>query len=140
MSTDKKNQSLGTYLQSRRLELGRSLDDVAEASGLHKSYWSKLENGVYDSPSPKHLKVMARTLGVSIEDLYGLAGYDIPERLPTFQPYLRAKYELPPEAIAQMEQYFEMLRNYWGISQDQPVFPPKKPGRPKQDDQKKRAA
>ena len=82
------------------------------------------------APSPKHLQAIARALNVSIEDLYGLAGYDIPERLPTFTPYLRAKYELPPEAVSDLERYFELLRSYYGIAKDQPVFPPKEPGAP----------
>jgi hypothetical protein len=68
---------------------------------------------------------MARTLSTPIEDLYGLVGYDIPERLPSFRPYLRTKYSLPPEAVADLERYFELLRNYYNIAKDQPVFPPK---------------
>jgi hypothetical protein len=92
---------------------------------LHKSYLSKLEDGQYEAPAPKHLKSIATTLGVHVEDLYGLAGYEIPERLPTFRPYLRAKYQLPPEAIADLERYFELLRNHFGIPLDKPVFPPR---------------
>jgi transcriptional regulator with XRE-family HTH domain len=125
MGMDIKNRSLGEYIRDRRLARGLSLNEAAEASRLHLSYWSKLENGKYEAPSPKHLQVIARTIGVDIEDIYSLAGYDIPERLPTFRPYLRAKYQLPPEAVAEMERYFEMLRNYFGIPKDQPVFPPK---------------
>lgn len=151
MTKDKKNQTLGEYIRDRRLSRELSLNDVAELSGLHFSYWSKLENGSYQAPSPKHLQVIARTLNVDIEDLYGLAGYDIPERLPTFRPYLRAKYELPPEAIADLERYFDMLRNYYDIPKDQPVYPPKKDGNadhdqsqatvdPGEDDEKRRAA
>ena len=140
MTKDKKNQSLGEYIRSRRLSRGLSLKDVAEISGLHFSYWSKLENGVYDAPSPKHLQVIARTLQVDFENLYSLAGYDIPERLPTFRPYLRAKYDLPPEAIADLERYFELLRNHFGIPEDKPVFPPKDKKRVKQPGQKRRAA
>jgi hypothetical protein len=64
-------------------------------------------------------------LRVPVADLYGLAGYEIPEGLPTLQPYLRAKYDLPPEAVADLERYFELLRNYYGVPKDQPVFPPK---------------
>jgi transcriptional regulator with XRE-family HTH domain len=105
--------------------MGLSLSDAAEASDLDPSYWNKLENGHYSSPAPKHLSTIAGVLGVAVEDLYGLAGYDIPKRLPSFQPYLRAKYDLPPEAIADLERYFELLRNYYGIPKDQPVFPPK---------------
>ena len=53
--------------------------------------------------------VLCEVLGVPIEDLYALAGYDSPKRLPSFQPYLRAKYDLPPEAISDLERYFELL-------------------------------
>lgn len=143
MSTEKKNQLLGEYIRDIRLSRGLSLNEVAQASGLHFSYWSKLENGVYDAPAPKHLLVIARTLRVSAEDLYGLAGYDIPSRLPTFKPYLRAKYgDLPPEAVADLERYLELLRSHYDIPKDQPVFPPKaKPTpEPRSDTKPRRAA
>jgi transcriptional regulator with XRE-family HTH domain len=117
-------QSLGEFVRARRLARGMSLSDAAAASGLHHSYWSKLENGQYQTPSPRHLMTIATVLAVSVEDVYGLAGYDMPKRLPSFKPYLRAKYDLPPEAIADLERYFELLRNYYGIPKDQPVFPP----------------
>ena len=57
--------------------------------------------------------------------------------------YLRpGQRQLPPEAIRDLEQYLEMLRSYYGIPADRPVFPPrpktaqhtipaaKRPGRP----------
>ena len=125
MAKGEGNQTLGDYIRSRRSSIGLSLADAADASDLDASYWNKLENGHYQSPAPQHLSTIAEVLGVPVEDLYGLAGYDIPKRLPSFQPYLRAKYDLPPEAIADLERYFEYLRSYYNIPQDQPVFPPK---------------
>jgi len=125
MTKGEGNQTLGDYIRSRRSSMGLSLSEAAEASDLDPSYWNKLENGHYSNPAPQHLSTIAGVLGVAVEDLYGLAGYDIPERLPSFQPYLRAKYDLPPEAIADLERYFELLRNYYGIPKDRPVFPPK---------------
>lgn len=119
------NQQLGDYIRSRRLSMSLSLADAADASDLDPSYWNKLENGHYQNPAPPHLSAIADALKVPVEDLYGLAGYDVPERLPSFQPYLRAKYNLPSEAIADLERYFEYLRSYYGIPQDKPVFPPK---------------
>src|ERR1022692_1870402 len=94
------NQTLGDYIRSRRLSLGLSRAGAAEASDLDPSYWAKLETGHYSSPAPQHLSTIAGVLGAPIEDLYALAGYDSPKRLPSFQPYLRAKYDLPPEAIS----------------------------------------
>lgn len=142
MNTDSNSQRLGEYIRDRRLSRGLSLNDAAKVSGLHHSYWSKLENGFYKGPSPVHLQVIARTVEVDIEDLYALAGYEIPERLPTFKPYLRAKYNLPPEAVADLERWFDFLRNQYGIPKDQPVFPPKKsqPSRPPTDRKNRRAA
>lgn len=102
-----------------------SLVDAADASDLDPSYWNKLENGHYQKPAPPHLSAIADILKVPVEDLYALAGYEVPERLPSFQPYLRAKYNLPPEAISDLERYFEYLRSYYGIPSDKPVFPPK---------------
>jgi transcriptional regulator with XRE-family HTH domain len=142
MAKDIKNRSLGVYIRDRRVSRNLSIYDAADISGLHPSYWSKLETGQYEAPSPKHLQVIARTLDVDIEDMYSLAGYDIPERLPTFKPYLRAKYDLPPEAIADLERYFDLLRSHFGIPKDKPVFPPKskKSAKPGNGDQKQRAA
>ena len=125
MSNEVKNQSLGDYINARRVAMGWSFQDLTDNSGLHFSYWCKLEAGEYSAPSPRNLKIIARTLQVPIEDLYGLVGYDVPERLPSFKPYLRAKYDMPPDAVAQLESYFEFLRNHYGIPKDQPVYPPK---------------
>jgi transcriptional regulator with XRE-family HTH domain len=122
-----KNRTLGETVRTRRLARGMSLADAAAASGIHHSYWSKLETGRYQTPAPRHLQTIAKTLNIPIEDLYNLAGYGVPDRLPTFTPYLRAKYNLPPEAIADLERYFAMLRNHYGIPKDQQVFPPKPP-------------
>ena len=118
------NQRLGDYIKSRRLSVGLSLSEAGEASGLDPSYWNKLENGHYQKPAPQHLQTIADVLGEEFEDLYEEAGYAAPKRLPSFQPYMRAKYDLPPEAVAQLESYFEYLNQY-GVPKDQPVFPPK---------------
>jgi len=125
MVKGKGNQSLGDFVRARRTSKGMSLADAAAASGLHHSYWSYLENGRYQNPAAGHLRTIAKALDLPAEDLYGMAGYDIPERLPSFQPYLRAKYDLPPEAVADLERYFDYLRNYYGVPKDQPIFPPK---------------
>lgn len=127
------NRQLGDYVRSRRLSMGLSLTDAAEASDLDPSYWNRMENGHYQKPAPPYLSAIAEVLQVPVEDLYGLAGYDLPMRLPSFQPYLRAKYNLPPEAIADLERYFEYLRSYYGIPKDQPVFPPKSNAAPQKE-------
>lgn len=119
------NQKLSDFIRTRRQSLGWNYQDCARHSGLHHSYWNKLENGHYRQPTQKYLRIIAKTLNVPVEDLFLLAGYELAAPLPSFTPYLRAKYSLPPEAVADLERYFELLRNYYDIPQDQPVFPPK---------------
>ncbi|HUD05458.1 MAG TPA: helix-turn-helix transcriptional regulator [Candidatus Saccharimonadales bacterium] len=127
------NQSLGDYIRSRRLSLGLSRAGAAEAADLDASYWAKLENGNYIKPAPPHLSAISDVLEVPVADLYALAGYEIPAGLPSFQPYLRARYDLPAEAVSDLERYFEYLRSYYGIPKDQPVYPPR-PEPEQQDD------
>lgn len=119
------NKDLAEFIRLRRVSLGISCMDAAKACHLDRSYWNKLENAHYHQPAPELLQRIAKVLQVAPEDLYTLAGYAIPKSLPTFRPYLRAKYDLPPEAIAELERYFDLLRNYYGIPKDSPVFPPK---------------
>jgi transcriptional regulator with XRE-family HTH domain len=134
------NKELGEFVREQRKARGMSMTDAANASGLHHSYWSYLEAGKYHNPRPAHLQLVAEVLEVPVEDLYGMAGYEIPGRLPSFRPYMRAKYDLPREAIADLERYFELLRNHFGIPKDQPVFPPKKAPEPRPSEAKKGAA
>jgi transcriptional regulator with XRE-family HTH domain len=112
-----------------------SIREAERRSGLDGTYWRKLEDGQYESPSPKSLLAIAETLGLPIEDLYALVGYAVPKRLPAFTPYLRAKFDLPPEAVADLERFFGFLRAYYDIPADKPVFPPKPKEAPKPDDQ-----
>ena len=69
--------------------------------------------GQTDTPKPDHLQRLARALDADIEDLYALAGYVMPEGLPEFAPYLRTKYGLPDQAAAQLDEYFQALRDRW---------------------------
>ena len=125
MNKEHQTKALGQYVRSRRHQKGLSLHEAEAASHVDHSYWSKLERGEYQTPNPRYLGAIARALGSPLEDLYALAGYDVPERLPAFSGYLRSNSELPPEAIADLEKYYAQLRAYYGIPEDQPVFPPR---------------
>ena len=120
-----KNAALGEFIKTRRESLNITKADASRKSGLDYSYWVKLETGIYQMPSPKALDLVADVIDCKPADLYALAGYRIEGELPNFAPYLRSKYYLPPEAIDQLESYFNFLRHQYGIPEDQPVFPPK---------------
>jgi transcriptional regulator with XRE-family HTH domain len=117
------DSTLGEFVRARRTAKHLSLADAARRSSLDYKYWSKLELGELQQPNPRYLATIAKTIDVPIEDLFGLVGYDLPERLPAFSPYLRTKYDLPPEAVTDLERYFDLLRAYYDIPADAPVFP-----------------
>ena len=125
MTTEGNNQKLGDYIKTRRLARELDIPTAAELAELNGSYWRKLEAGKYFTPAPRFLQAISRVLGCPLEDLYSLAGYTPIEALPTLSPYLRTKYPgLPPEAVADLQKWFELQRAYYDIPADQPVYPP----------------
>lgn len=126
MNKGDNNPSLGEYVKTRRLARNLGIPQAAEQAGLDDSYWRKLEAGQYQSPDAKTLRIVADTIDCPLEDLYGLCGYTIADDLPALTPYLRTKFDLPPDAVRDMERYFAQLRSYYGIPDDQPVFPPRR--------------
>lgn len=113
MSTPR-SQQLGNLVKQYRQRKGWSQRMAADRMGYHHSYLARIESGAYASPAPKQLKAIARVLGAPIEDLYALAGYQVPERLPALAPYLRVKYDLPEQAVGQLQDYFELLSAKYG--------------------------
>ena len=67
--------SLGTYLHLIREEKKLSLNEVYKKTGITDSRLSKLENNLYQEPSPLMLKQLADFYDISIVDLYIKAGY-----------------------------------------------------------------
>src|ERR1700683_2081847 len=109
MEPHKDMRALGETLRTARLAKGLSARKLAEASGLTHSFISKLESATYDSVSPDSLMSLARALDVAPEDLFTLAGFRLPDALPSFGPYLRARYgqELPEAARAALKELFD---------------------------------
>lgn len=96
-----KNRTLGSVLRSKREELGLSLRAVAQAAELAPSSVSRLENDEIGATDDT-VRRLAKALRTSYRDLSVLADGN----LPNFAPYLRAKYDLSPEAISQLEGHF----------------------------------
>lgn len=100
---------LGQYVQQQRQALGLSIRGLAATAGLDASGLSRLERGRMGDPSLSYLHKLSRGLQVDPTDLYLIAGYTEGHELPGFAPYLRAKYELPPEAVEQLSAYFDFI-------------------------------
>ena len=102
---DESESVLGNLIRRRRRELGLSLNHLAAATGLHKSFLSRLESGAVRQPATDSLRRIAAALELPEMDLYGLLDRRVRDQLPALQPYLRAKYDLPDAAIADIAAY-----------------------------------
>jgi transcriptional regulator with XRE-family HTH domain len=100
---------LGQHVRHLRETSGLSVRGLAAKAKVDATWLSRLEHGVYASPDPRYLWRLAQALGIDVEDLYLDAGYADGRGLPGFAPYLRAKYDLPDDAISQLEAHFQLI-------------------------------
>jgi len=101
---------LARMLRVRRDALGYSVRVLAAKAGVNLATIVRLERGDILTPQPDTLKALAAALGLSVTDLFAVAEWLSSRELPTFRPYLRAKYKnLPDSAVAEMEAFFERL-------------------------------
>jgi transcriptional regulator with XRE-family HTH domain len=109
-------KSLGQLLRRRRRELGLSQRKLAALAHMSDSSIARLEHGRFSAPRPAKLSMLATALNLSRADIFVHAGYFVPEELPSFATYLKAKYpELSAKTQSQLVRYFQVLT---GISPD----------------------
>lgn len=86
----------------------------------------RLEQGRFASPSPAKLAHLAAALNLPLADVFAGAGYLVPDELPSFEAYLRARYpELSARTRNRLIRYFQDIT---GISPDIVVLN-REPGR-----------
>ena len=112
--------SLGELVRQAREGRGWSLSRLAERVGVHRASINRIESGEFVQPAIDIVQRLAVALELDEADLLALAGYRIPERLPTLPAYLRAKYRMPEEATRQLTSYFAFLTERYGIEQAEP--------------------
>jgi transcriptional regulator with XRE-family HTH domain len=110
---------LGAYVQRLRQERTLSVRGLAARAKVDFSWLSRLERGLIGSPDARSLWRIGRALNVEVADLYLEAGFGDAHGLPGFGPYLRAKYHLPPEAVAQLEAHFALINETYLARQDE---------------------
>lgn len=106
-------KTLGDTVRRARRAAGMSLRACAAAAAVDNTWLARVERGDYTSPDPRHLQQVARALDLDVTDLYVAAGYQSGKSLPTFVPYLRAKYDLPADAVADLERHFALWRSFY---------------------------
>lgn len=113
----KQAKRLGAYLRAHREAAGLSARQLAESVGVNNAQIIRLEQGGIASPKADLLARIAEIIDVPTGELYGLAGYAAPQDLPSFRPYMRAKYgDLPDEALGEIESIFAKLARRHGTA------------------------
>ena len=110
-----RHPTLGSLLHQRRRALGLSFGRLSALAGFSVGVLHKLEHDQGGEISPEVLQRLADALDLPTADLYAAAGFELPTELPTFSPYLRAKYHgLPVEAQAELQRSFERIADKYG--------------------------
>ena len=118
---DKKQaERLGKYLRRCRERTGLSARQLALRAELTNPTIIRIENGQYRSPEAESLARIANALDISVHEVFERAGYMTNEDLPAMAPYLRTKYDMPPEALEQIERYAKRVAKKHGIDIDGP--------------------
>lgn len=111
---------LGELIRWHRQAKGMSTHELGGRIGTRNSTIIRIEQGAFAAPSPEKLARIAEVLGMSLADMYGHAGYAVPEDLPGFHAYLPARYrELPEAAVKELVELFDTLVARHGLTPQQ---------------------
>ena len=105
---------LSQLLAHRRRELGLSLRDVEEETGIKNAHLSQIETGAIDRPAPNLLYELAVAYDLDFKRLMRLAGLtkrNDANRGVMFNAAFRALDDLNPTQQAEAVEYLEKLRN-----------------------------
>jgi transcriptional regulator with XRE-family HTH domain len=116
-----KSSNVGQYLKRLRVSKGLSVRGLAATAKVDAAWLSKVERGIYASPGPRELWRLAQALDVETADLYLEAGYGDAHGLPGFTPYLRSKYDLPDEALEQLQAHFDLINEKYSDNSEREV-------------------
>jgi transcriptional regulator with XRE-family HTH domain len=121
--TPEQVNDLTKVLRERRESLGLSANEVGRRVGMSATTYWRIEDGQIASPKAETLQAIGEVLGISAGDLFASAGWISNKELPTLRPYLRTKYDLPPEGMGEIEAQFDEIVRKHGISFDAATGP-----------------
>jgi transcriptional regulator with XRE-family HTH domain len=108
-------ETLGSVIRAERERQGLSMRQLASLVGVQASgviLWERDET----VPKAKYLSALARVLELSTSDLMTLSGAEYPHDAPTLPAMLRAEYDMPPEAISEIERSITRVAKKYGAS------------------------
>jgi transcriptional regulator with XRE-family HTH domain len=113
-NTDNKAVRLAKMLRQAREESGLSVRQLQAVSGVAKSVISRFEHE--GTGSAHNLLALARALELRASDLFSQAGRSLPTPSPSLPAMLRAEYDLPPEAIKEIQRNIELIARKYRTS------------------------
>ena len=121
-----KYTSLARRIKELRQVANFTQQDLSRASGLSRSYISRLEMGDIALPSRDKLSAWAVALGASLDDLLQAAGFlDVASdtsSLPDIKAYLRRKYGIyNPQVLQAIEIIVSSVQSTNGASEHAPT-------------------
>jgi transcriptional regulator with XRE-family HTH domain len=104
------NATLGEVIYDARHNVGKTLRQLSEETGISLGSLHALEHNVTRTPSPANLALLAPALGVWILDLYEAAGYGFPIEIDTLgSDFVHKLAGLSPEARVRVRDLTEEL-------------------------------
>jgi len=103
---------LGKYLKQLREEQGLSIRGVAKSCSFAPSYLAKIEDGdTFKTVGVATLVKLSKFYNIPVSAMLKEAGFidSYESDLPELAQYLRAKYQLSPQAIRDMEMAKEIV-------------------------------
>ncbi len=83
MATSNSIKQLGILIKSSREAAGYSTRALGSKAGVNDSTIVRLEQGLRNNPSPEVLTKLAQALHLKLANVFSLAGYAVPQELPT---------------------------------------------------------
>jgi transcriptional regulator with XRE-family HTH domain len=118
-STDPIKQ-LGSLLKQQRAAAGLSTRSLGAKAGVDDSTIVRLEQGRRETPRPDVLTKLASALHLNLADVFALAGYAVPQELPTLPTYLRVKYRhVPQPARDELVTYMRHIYARYGLDEQE---------------------
>ena len=104
------SRTAGELVRDARERHVLSIAKLAAKANVDPRWLSRFEQGIYRNPDPRLMHRLAEALDLEPMTLLTAADY---ADLPSFAPYLRSKYDMPPEAIDQLQAHLRLLEEHY---------------------------
>jgi len=108
--TEVQARELGRLFKQARRTRKLSLRALDELAGVSYGWLGRLERGQMIAPAPSKLTRVAEVLGIAPERIDRITRGRVSRDLPPIRTYFRAKYQLTPQEITQIEELFDQIR------------------------------